>query len=66
MENKKIVYSKIIWSPFGNNIIDAGQYDLCLPNGEPVDLHRENMDKNFVLIIGEVRLVTEDNNQMSA
>lgn len=62
MQNK-LEHVKINWSPFAKNILDAHEYDLCTPDGAPVDFHRDGM--NFVLVVNDQRFVTDDNLQMS-
>lgn len=62
MQNK-FEYVKINWSPFATNVLDAGDYDLCTPDGAPVNFHREM--GGFVLVVNGKRLVTDDNLQMS-
>jgi hypothetical protein len=59
----KIEYVKINWSPFATNILDAHEYDLCMPDGTPVEFHRSN--GGFVLVLDDARLETDDNLQMS-
>jgi hypothetical protein len=56
-------HSKINWSPFATNVLDAGEFDLCKPDGTPVDFHRSN--GGFVLVIDGKRYETSDNIQMS-
>jgi len=54
---------KINWSPFATNVLDAGEFDLCTPDGTPVDFHRSN--GGFVLVINSKCFETSDNIQMS-
>jgi len=61
----KLEYAKINWSPFATNVLDAQEFELCTPDGTPVDFHRDNMGRDFVLIVNGERLVTDDNLQMS-
>jgi hypothetical protein len=56
-------YSKINWSPFATNVLDANDFDLCIPDGTPVDFHRDG--GGFVLVINGKRFATDDNIQMS-
>ena len=60
---QKFEHVKINWSPFATNVLDAGEFDLCLPDGTPVDYHRDGGD--FVIIVNGKRLATDDNLQMS-
>lgn len=60
---QKFEHVKINWSPFATNVLDAGEFDLCLPDGTPVDFHRDGCD--FVVVVNGKRLATDDNLQMS-
>lgn len=57
-------YHKVNWSPFATNVLDAGDYDLCTPDGEPVKFWRDGMGR-FYLLIGDERWDTDNNLQMS-
>lgn len=51
------------WSPMSTNILDAPDYDLCTPDGTPIEFRRSGME--FVMTFrGEVYR-TPDNLQMS-
>ena len=58
-------HQKINWSPYATNVLDANEFDLCTPDGQPVDFHRDNAGRDFVLIVNGERLVTNDNLLMS-
>jgi hypothetical protein len=57
-------HAKINWSPFATNVLDAGDYDLCKPDGTPVDMHQDSRG-GFVLVVDGRRYETDDNIQMS-
>lgn len=59
----KYEHTKINWSPFATNVLDAGDYDLRKPDGTPVKFYRSN--GGFVLEIDGKRYETGDNIQMS-
>ena len=56
-------YNKITWSPYATNILDAVDYNLCTPDGNEVDFHRDGA--GFVLVVNGKRFETDDNIQMS-
>jgi hypothetical protein len=57
-------YIAIHWSPFRTNILDAGDYELGLPDGTPAKLRRDGY-LNFVLTVNGERYETKDNLEMS-
>ena len=60
-----MIYAPIDWSPFATNILDAGEYDLCKPDGTPVELQR-SISGLFILLVDGQRLVTDCNLTMSS
>jgi hypothetical protein len=62
--NPRKKHNKVEWSPFATNVLDAGDYELCKPDGSPVDFHRAG-NGDFVLTIDGKRWETGDNTQMS-
>lgn len=56
-------WKSIKWSPFVTNVLDAPKYDLCLPDGTPVEFYRRGV--KFVLVARGVPFETDDNLQMS-
>ena len=58
-------YGKINWSPFATNVLDAGEFDLCKPDGTMVKFYRPG-GRGFCLELPDgTRLETDDNLQMS-
>ncbi len=51
------------WSPFATNVLDADKYDLCTPDGSPIDFRRSGME--FVMWFHGVEYRTDDNLKMS-
>jgi hypothetical protein len=64
MTETKREYAKINWSPFATNVLDAGNYDLCLPDGTPIEFHRSSSGA-FILVTNSGRFEMEYNTQMS-
>lgn len=58
------VYVAIHWSPFGTNVLDAGDYELSTSDGSPVQFRRDGY-LNFVLTVNGERFETKDNLEMS-
>jgi hypothetical protein len=62
--NQKQKHAKVNWSPFATNVLDAGDFALCKPDGTPVMFRRGGMGE-FILVIDDKRFETKDNTQMS-
>jgi len=61
----KLQHVKVYWSPFATNVLDARQYELCTPDGKPVDFYQTTEGKFHLVIPGVPPLETFDNVQMS-
>lgn len=65
-ENCKLVsdkWTKITWSPFATNILDANKYDLTTPNGDSVYFYQSM--RGFELVIGDKKYYSDNNIEMS-
>lgn len=57
-------YAHTEWHPFKTNVLDANKYDLCTPDGWPVEFRHDMF--GFSVTTKHARFKTKDNLEMSA